>query len=220
VSSSPTRPPETPTPGAEDPSRPAAGRPWSPWAEVGREWRLLVGLVGGLGVAGVALGVLWWLLAPRADYRITTAGPVPIGNPSEELLIADDSIFVLIVAVLGLAAGIATWLIRRRRGLAGLLGVSLGTLAAAAVAWQVGEMLGHGPTRVALTHVGGQVTTRLTLGSVPALAVGPFFAVLVWVGGTLYARADDLGRNPPPLPSHGAPAVAPPPMPHPQDAVS
>jgi hypothetical protein len=191
-----------------------AVRPWSAWAEARRDWRSFVGLLGGLAVAGVPLGVLWWALAPRADYRITGAGPVAVGNPSEELLIADDGVFVLIVAALGLLAGLATWLLRRRRGVAVLVGVALGTLAAAAVAWQVGELLGPPPTHAALTHVGGRVTTSLTLGMLPALAVGPFFAVVVWLVGALYARTDGLGRTPP------EPAVVPEPEPQPEDAVS
>jgi hypothetical protein len=196
VSSFPAVPPETTAPTVEPPG-PAAVRPWSAWAEARRDWRSFLWLLGGLAVAGVPLGVLWWALAPRADYRITGAGPVAIGNPSEELLIGDDAVFVLIVAVLGLAVGIATWLVRRRRGLAVLLGAALGTLAAGAVAWQVGELLGPAPTRAALAHVGGRVTTSLTLGTLPALAVGPFLAVLVWLIGALYARTDGLGRTPP-----------------------
>jgi hypothetical protein len=176
------------------PPLPPAARPWSPWREARGDARWFATLLGGLAVVGVPLGVLWWALAPRADYRITASGPVAIGNPSEELLVADDGIFVLIVAALGLLAGVLTWLARRQRGLAGLLGASLGTLAAAAVAWQVGELLGPGPSKAALAHVGGQVTTGLTLGMLPALAVGPFLAVLVWMVGALYARADGLGR--------------------------
>jgi hypothetical protein len=196
VSPSPPVPPDT-TESTVEPSTPAAVRRWSPWAEARRDWRSVVGLVGGLLLAGVPLGVLWWALAPRADYRITGSGPVPIGNPSEELLVADDVVFVLIVAAVGILAGILTWRIRRRRGVAVLVGVALGTLAAATVAWQVGELLGPAPTHAALTHVGGKVTTSLTLGMLPALAVGPFFAVVVWLVGALYARSDDLGRMPP-----------------------
>jgi len=180
---------------------PQAGRPWSPWREARRDGHWAAGLVGVLAVTGVPLGVLWWLLAPRADYRITGSGPVVIGNPSEELLVADDGIFVIIVAALGLLAGVLTWLIRRRRGVAGLLAVALGTLAGSAVAWQVGELLGPGPSKAALAHVGGRVTTSLTLGAPPALAVGPFVALLVWLVATLYSRGDGLGRP--------APAAAP-----------
>jgi hypothetical protein len=173
---------------------PPAGRPWSPWAEARRDWRRFAVLVVGLAVVGVPLGLLWWQLAPRAHYHITSSGPVAIGHPSEELLAADDGVFVLLLAALGLLAGIGTWLVRRSRGLAALLGLSLGTLAAGVVAWQLGELLGPGPTRAALTHVGGTVTTRLSLGSLTALAVGPFLAVLVYLVAALYARSDTLGR--------------------------
>lgn len=154
-------------------------------------------MVAVLAVAGVPLGVLWWALAPRAHYRITGSGPVVIGNPSEELLVADDGVFVLIVAGLGLLAGVLTWLFRRRRGLAMLLAVALGTAAGSAVAWQIGELLGPGPSKAALAHVGGRVTTSLTLGMLPALVVGPFVAMLVWLVATLYSRSDALGRSGP-----------------------
>jgi hypothetical protein len=184
---------------------PPAGRPWSPWREARHDAGWGGAVLGVLAVVGVPLGVLWWLLAPRAHYRITHDGPVPIGNPSDELLFADDGIFVLIVAGLGLVAGVATWLVRRLRGVAGLLGVALGTLAGSAVAWQVGELLGPGPSKAALRQVGARVSTSLTLGALPALAVGPFVAMLVWLVATLYARNDGLGRPAPAIARPAAP---------------
>jgi Protein of unknown function (DUF2567) len=216
VSSSPTVPPEVPAPSADGPATPQdgpatppAGRPWSPWQEARRDWRWAAGVVGVLAVVGVPLGVLWWALAPRADYKITGSGPVVIGNPSEELLIADDGIFVIIVAGLGLLAGVLTWLFRRHRGVAGLLAVAFGTLAGSAVAWRIGELLGPPPSRAALRHVGGRVTTSLTLGMLPALAVGPFVALLVWLVATLYSRGEGLGR---PAPVTDAPGARPAPQ--------
>jgi hypothetical protein len=197
--------PEVPAPSPGAPTPLPAGRPWSPWREARRDWRWGAGVIGVLAVVGVPLGLLWWALAPRADYRITGSGPVVIGNPSEELLVADDGVFVIVVAVLGLLAGVLTWMVRRRRGVAGLLAVALGTLAGSAVAWQIGELLGPGPSKAALAHVGGRVTTSLTLGTVPALAVAPFVALLVWLVATLYSRGDSLGR---PAPITDAPAAA------------
>jgi hypothetical protein len=197
VSSSPTAPSDgtaaAPAPVVPGPAAPV--RPhWSPWREVTQDWRTLVTLLVGLAVIGAPLGVLWWGLAPRAEFRITTDGPVVIGNPSEELLAGDDAIFVLILGGLGLLAGLGAWLVRRCRGVAGLLGAALGTLAASAVAWRVGQLLGPAPTRAALRHVGGRVTTSLSLGSLPALAVAPFLAVLVYVIAALFVRSDALGR--------------------------
>jgi hypothetical protein len=210
VSSSPTAPSD----GAAAPAPAVPGlaapvhRTWSPWREIRQDWRTLVTLLTGLAVIGAPLGVLWWALAPRADFRITSDGPSVIGNPSEELLAADDAIFVLILGGLGLLAGLGAWLVRRARGVAGLLGAVFGTLAASAVAWQVGELLGPGPTKAALRQVGGRVTTSLSLGSLPALAVGSFLAALVYVVAALFVRSDALGRevtSSGPAPSGGTP---------------
>lgn len=207
VSSSPTAPSDetaaAPAPAVPGPPVPVR-RPWSPWREIRQDWRTLVTLLVGLAVIGAPLGVLWWGLAPRADFRVTTDGPVVIGNPSDELLAGDDAIFVLILGGLGLLAGVGAWLVRRCRGVAGLLGVAFGTLAASAMAWQVGELLGPGPTKAALRQVGGRVTTGLSLGSLPALVVGPFLAVLVFVVAALFVHSDALGREvTPPIPATG-----------------
>jgi len=148
-----------------------------------------------LAFVGFPVGLLWWGLAPRADFRITTDGPRPIGNPAEELLAADDAIFALLLAAVGLLAGVLVWwLLRRRRGVAALLGLALGSAATAVIAWQLGQLLGPGPSHADLATVGGRVTTSLTLGSLPALAVGPFCAVLAYLIAALVSRRDDLGR--------------------------
>ena len=51
----------------------------------------------------------------------------------------------------------------------------------AVVAWQLGELLGAGPTEAQLADVGAVVTTSLTLGSLPALAIAPFAALLAYL---------------------------------------
>ena len=114
----------------------------------------------------------------QAVFRITEDGPQPVGSPSDELLMADDAIFVLVLAVVGLLAGAAAWRLRRRRGVATAVAVALGALATSVVAWQVGEMLGVGPTKRQIADVGARVTASLPLGSPAALAVAPFMAVL------------------------------------------
>jgi hypothetical protein len=167
-------------------------------------------LLGTVAVAGVPVGLLWWWLAPRADFRITADGPTPIGRPTAELLAGDDAVFALLTAGLGLLAGALAWsLLRRRRGVAALLAVTLGAGAAAALAWQLGRLLGPGPSRAELSDVGATVTTGLALGSLPALAVAPFCAVLAYLVGSLVTHRDDLGRPllppPPPPPSGGWP---------------
>jgi hypothetical protein len=171
------------------------------WSEIRSDLRSAVLLVSALGLTGVPAGIVWWLLAPRLDFRITSAGPVPVvAVPPEELLISDDGVFVLVVSVVGLLAGLVAWRLRRRRGVATVVALAAGMAACAALAWQIGELLGPGPTRAALAHVGGVVTTSLTLGSLPAIAFGPFAALLVYLVAVLFTHSDDLGRPRPPAP--------------------
>lgn len=187
-------PAETAEPAGGAVAAPAARPPASPWTEVRHDLRTAGVVVAVLAVAGLASGVLWWLLAPRADFRITSGGPSPIGNPSEELLAADDVVFVLVLAGLGLVAGIVVWFRRSFRGVAAIGALAVGMAAAGSGAWLIGRLLAPAPGHAALTHVGGVVRTGLDLASWPALAVGPFLAVLAYVLATVVDSTDDLGR--------------------------
>ena len=185
---------------------PAAHAYWRGWSEVRADLRSSVGIVLVLAAAGLLAGLLWWWLAPRADFRITDAGPVAIGNPSEELFVADDSVLALILIAMGLLAGGAAWFLRRRRGVATVFALAIGASLLAVVAWQLGEALGAGPTDAQLADVGTVVTTRLSLGSPPALALAPFAALLAYLVPVITVHRDDLGRPPEPTPE---PAVEP-----------
>ncbi len=158
-------------------------------------------LAGVLLLAGVAAGLLWWVLAPRATFEVTADGPVPVGLPSAELLIADDGVYTLLLGGLGLVAGLVAWRLRHRRGVATVLALAVGTVLASLAAWQLGELLGAGPSPAELAAVGTRVITPLQLGSPAALAVAPFLAVLAYVVSTLLTAADDLDRaDPAPAP--------------------
>src|SRR4051812_42972860 len=129
--------PAAPEVAAPPPARP----PWSAWRETRRDLHVAALIVAGLALTGFLVGLLWWALAPRADFRITSDGPTPIGNPSGELLAADDAAFALLLAAVGLLAGILVWtLLRRRRGVTALLALAVGSTATAVLAWQLGEV--------------------------------------------------------------------------------
>lgn len=178
------------------PSSETAAPFWRGWPEIRADLRSSILLISAVGLCGIPVGVLWWLLAPRLDFRITSTGPVPVvAVPPEELLIADDGVFVLLLTAVGLLVGIVAWRLRRRRGVAMVIAVALGSAACAVLAWQVGEYLGAGPSHAALTHVGGRVTTSLTLGSLPGLAFAPFGGVVAYLVAALYTRSDGLGRT-------------------------
>jgi hypothetical protein len=168
---------------------------WNGRQELRADLRPAALLALALAGVGVPAGLVWWALAPRADFRITEDGPQVIGSPSGELLVADDAVFVLVLAVVGLLAGIAAWLLRRHRGVVLLAALAVGATAAGAVAWLVGELLGGGPSEEQLATVGGTVTTGLELGATAALAVAPFVAVLVYVLGVIINADDGLSRT-------------------------
>ncbi|WP_369137710.1 DUF2567 domain-containing protein [Modestobacter versicolor] len=198
-----------PTPAGGPPGLPPA--PWQPAVPAGvpglrgtrQDLRGALLTVLALTAAGLVAGGLWAWLAPRADYRVTASGIEPVGTaPSAELFMADDGVFVVVLAGLGLLAGVAVWLQRRRRGALTLTALATGMLAAGVVAWLLGEWTGPGPTDAELAEVGTTVTTGLSLGATAALAVGPFVAVLSYLVGTALTSRDDLGRTEdPPAPA-------------------
>ncbi|MEU2349340.1 DUF2567 domain-containing protein [Modestobacter sp. NPDC049651] len=180
------------------PGGPAA-RAAAPWAaDLRRDLRSAAVTVLLLALGGLVAGLVWWQLAPRADFTVTADGIEPVGGPvSNELFMADDGVFTLVLAGLGLLAGLAVWSRRRRRGVGAVAALTIGMLAAGVVAWQLGRALGQGPSRADLADVGARVTTALDLGALSALAVGPFAAVLVYVVAATLTTDDQLRRRQP-----------------------
>ena len=194
----PTSEQERPVPPAgAAPSWQPARRPGVPGLRGSREdLRSALLTVLALALSGLVAGGLWTWLAPRAEYRVLSATEVePVGTaPSAELFMADDGVLVLILAGLGLLAGVGLWFHRRRRGAMTLAALATGMLAAGVVAWQLGEWVAPPPAEAELAEVGNTVTTALSLGATATLAVGPFMAVLAYLVATALTPRDDLGR--------------------------
>ena len=188
---------------------PAAAR-WHGRQELRADLRASGVLTAVLAACGVPVGLLWWALAPRADFRVTADGPVPLGSPPVELAVAGDSVLVLLLLGLGLLAGAAAWRLRRLRGVAVLVALAVGASLAALIGWSLGELLGPGPTETDLDRMGAVLTTPLRLSALPALATAPFSAVLAYLVGVALTRTDDLGRSGPvPAPQGAGPDGAP-----------
>lgn len=184
------------TPPLEAPPLPAPSTHafWPGWPEVVQDLRGGIGLLVGFALTGVPAGLLWWLLAPKAVYRITDDGPVPVGAQVGELQAGADAVLVLVLLGLGLVVGFGSWLLRNRRGVGTLVVLSVGGCLASVVAWRFGELLRRPPTEAEIADVGSTVTTGLALGSLPVLAATSFAALLAYLICVMVVADDGLGR--------------------------
>ncbi|WP_305786346.1 hypothetical protein [Symbioplanes lichenis] len=117
-----------------------------PRARSRRSWQraavVAAAIIAAMAVAGALLGLLWAWVAPDVPV-INTGAAVVVNDPSPEEYIAADGWFTLIAFAFGLVAALVAWLVLRRdRGPAVLLGVTLGGLASTVVMWQAGRLIG------------------------------------------------------------------------------
>lgn len=156
-----------------------------------------VAVVAAMALVGLLLGVVWYLIAPRLEFRVGPSDDLlPVGAVESEALVAADGLFVALTALVGLAAGLAGWLWRSVRGPAVVVGLAAGGVVGALVASWIGHLLGHGPSAAALHQVGTVVQVPLSLRSKAALAIEPFLAVVVYVVAAAFDGEDELGRSP------------------------
>lgn len=101
---------------------------------------IVAGLVVGL-VSGLALGVVWWQLAPRVPLLVRPGAAYPQGYQPEGYLAADATFGLLgLIAGIAITIGLANM---RREHLASVLvaGLLAGAIGVAAM-WLVGTRLG------------------------------------------------------------------------------
>jgi hypothetical protein len=95
-----------------------------------------------LSVAGVGIGWLWAEVAPRLAVIKAEQGFLYADSEPEQA-VAGDGWFAIIGAVAGLLFAVLAWyLLRRYRGVAMLVGLTLGSLVGAVLAWWVGYKIG------------------------------------------------------------------------------
>lgn len=119
---------------------------------------VLILLVGGQILAGVLVGLVWRAWSPHTLGYVVAAGAgrgsvIPDESESQ---IAGDGRFVLLCMLVGLAAALGAWQLRRARGAVTLLCLVAGALLGSLVARQVGTALATG-------HSSGAVNTTIRL---------------------------------------------------------
>ncbi|WP_041832077.1 DUF2567 domain-containing protein [Actinoplanes sp. N902-109] len=128
--------------GESEPELAAPPRSQRPWR---RTISVAVLIIVAMAVLGAGLGLLWAWLAPSVPVLNAGQNGIVVNDPSPEEYIAADGWFTLIGFVFGLVAAVVAWLVLRRdRGPALLIGVTVGGLASALTMWAVGRMIGLG----------------------------------------------------------------------------
>jgi hypothetical protein len=151
---------------------------------------------------GLLAGVVWSLLAPRTSYTVTDQG-LRLADPTAQTLIAADGWFAVVTGAVGLACGVAGYLVVRRDPVRNpvmvLLGLAAGGLAAPALALWVGRLLDFGQVSVAASgaKVGSTVVGDLVLTAPGVLLTWPLLAVGAFgAAEAVRAYRDSLPRRP------------------------
>lgn len=185
--------------------------------EVGAAAGLATGLALAIGVLGLAVGALWWAVAPRIEIVRTQAGygltAKSVYLDQLESPVGAEGSFLFVALGAGAVLAVLAWLVlRRQRGAVVLVGLALGSLLGAWLAWRFGVWLDlrRFQTAAATTPVGGHLDAPLSLhidryfgldvtrttpaGLTGVVAVQPLVAAIVYT--MLASFAADAGLRP------------------------
>ncbi len=91
---------------------------------------------------GLAVGWIWAAVAPRVAV-IKTANGFAYADPEPEQAVAADGWFAIVGLAAGIVLAVGVWmLLRRHRGVAVMVGLAIGSLVGASLAWWVGYKIG------------------------------------------------------------------------------
>jgi hypothetical protein len=133
-------------------------------------------------VLGVAAGVIWAAVAPRALLQEVGPGEADLVNTESHAFIVADAWFCLIVAVGGAITGVVGYrLLVRRAGWTAAAGLVLGAVAAGLLTLWIGENIGIGTYNhlLATSRSGAVFHASLGLGAKSALAFWPGLTSLI-----------------------------------------
>lgn len=155
-----------------------------------------IGVFSSVWLLGIALGVLWALLAPPQRVRVFPGGKlIPLQLESWHRF--DDLVlFVLLGLGLGTVLGAGLWLFRAWRGPVVLTGAVLGSLGAGWLGIMIGNVVARMRYEVTATPVVGDVIEKMPqLDSVWVLLAPPFATALAYCLLAAWNGRDDLGRR-------------------------
>ena len=140
---------------------------------------------------GVAAGLIWAAVAPRALLQAVGPGEAQLVNAESSAFILADAWFCLIAVLGGAVTGIVGYrLLVRRAGWTAAAGLVLGAVAAALLALWTGENIGLGTYHhlLAVSPDGAMLRSALALGAKSGLAFWPGLTSVVMLVGEYGGR--------------------------------
>ncbi|EPH43269.1 DUF2567 domain-containing protein [Streptomyces aurantiacus] len=129
----------------QEPAKPSGPAPETAQEEGGStmrtEVRDAVVITVAVAVSGVLLGLLWLWLAPRVPL-IADRTTVYLKDTEGEQAIGVDGTFTLLGLAFGFVTALVVFLVRRRGGIPLVVGLGVGSLLGAVLAWRVGVWVG------------------------------------------------------------------------------
>lgn len=185
-----------------------------------------VSVVLGVSIAalGVPIGWLWAEVSPRV-LAVRTDRGFAYADPAPEQAVAADGWFALLGLAAGLLVAAVAWVVlRRHRGVAVLVAITVGSAGAAYLAWWVGTTIGeHEFEAVRNVAIGAQVQAPLELRMTNldadewwrpfvtgVAAAQPLMAALTYTMCAAFSTLPDLRPPPPwPPPTSNQPSLGP-----------
>lgn len=139
-----------------------------------------------VAVCGVLLGLLWMWLAPRVPL-VADSEAVFLKDTEGEQAVGVDGTFTLLALAFGAVSGLVVFLLRKKGGIALVVGLTAGGLLGAVLGWRFGIFLGPETDVVAHAKAVGKgvvFDAPLELKAKGALLAWPVAALLVHLGLT------------------------------------
>lgn len=131
---------------------------------------------------GIAAGLIWAAVAPRAQLQEVSSGEAVLVNAETSAFIVADAWFCLIAAVGGVITGILGYrFLVRRAGWIAAAGLVLGAVAAGLLALWIGENIGLGTYNhlLATSRNDTFFHASLALGAKSAIVFWPLFTCVI-----------------------------------------
>lgn len=161
-------------------------------------------LAAAVAVSGILVGILWMWLTPRVPL-ISDGKAVYLKDTEGEQAIAIDGTFTLLALGFGVVCGVVAFLLRRRGGLPLVVGLAVGSLCGALLAWQLGKWFGPETDVVAHAKAVGKgvvFDAPLELKAKGVLLAWPVAALAVHLGLTALFGPRDPEPYPAPYAGH------------------